>query len=453
MKLITSQTLASSQSNITIDSIPQDFRDLLLKVSARTASGTMVNIFVTANSTLGSYRYIIAAGSGSLGSGASGSNAGLVWGARGASTTANTFGNSELYISNYTSSIRKMGYSESSSENNGTEAGLSLTSNSWPVNTGLNSLVLVTDGGNFVAGTTVYLYGIGGAGDGYAPKATGGTISFINGYWVHTFTSSGTLATTSNINNVEYLVVAGGGGGGTNGIPWSNGGGGAGGYRSSVTGELSGGNSSPETKLSLTAATNYTITVGAGGSNAANGQNSSIGSLVVCAGGGQGGSGADPGFIPAGSGGSGGGAGGSGSVKSEVPGTATTGQGFAGSLGSGTDGQNSAGGGGGGAGQAGVRGTISSSNSVASAGKGGDGISSSITGSAVTRGGGGGGGRDNGSLFGAGGAGGGGNGGANGGGGSNGVANTGGGAGGHADFRYSYTSTGGSGIVILRYPA
>ena len=59
----------------------------------------------------------------------------------------------------------------------------------------------------------------------------------------------------------EYLVVAGGGGGGN----YTGGGGGAGGYRSSVTGEASGGGASAESALSIALGTPYTVTVGAGG--------------------------------------------------------------------------------------------------------------------------------------------------------------------------------------------
>ena len=79
---------------------------------------------------------------------------------------------------------------------------------------------------------------------------------------------------------VEYVVVAGGGSSyylynhGT-----STGGGGAGGYRSSVSGEYSGAQSTAETPLTVNAGDTYTITVGAGGSigtSASNGDNSQI---------------------------------------------------------------------------------------------------------------------------------------------------------------------------------
>ena len=132
---------------------------------------------------------------------------------------------------------------------------------------------------------------------------------------------------------VAYLVIAGGGGGAGS----YGGGGGAGGYRNSYASETSGRNSSTEIKLANIVATNYTVTVGAGGA----------------------GSGGD-------SGGSGGGAGGN---SGSNPGNGQLGQGFDGGP---RDG-NSYSGGGGGAGAVGI------------ARQPGDGLSSSITGSAVTR--------------------------------------------------------------------
>lgn len=70
--------------------------------------------------------------------------------------------------------------------------------------------------------------------------------------------------------NMSFLVVAGGGGGARYGA------GGAGGYRNSYANEPSGGNSSSEADISLSAGT-YTITIGAGG----NGGNRSAGSAGV----------------------------------------------------------------------------------------------------------------------------------------------------------------------------
>ena len=65
---------------------------------------------------------------------------------------------------------------------------------------------------------------------------------------ITTFNSSGTLTTQPTTTSVEYLVVAGGGSGGGG----TAGGGGAGGFRTA-------------TGFSVSPATSYPITIGAGG--------------------------------------------------------------------------------------------------------------------------------------------------------------------------------------------
>ncbi len=80
--------------------------------------------------------------------------------------------------------------------------------------------------------------------------ATGGTITYVGDYIIHTFTSSGTFTISSGTGDVEYLVIGGGGGA-------SIGGGGAGGY---LTG----------TNASMVVGS-YTVTIGAGGAGASGG--------------------------------------------------------------------------------------------------------------------------------------------------------------------------------------
>ena len=67
----------------------------------------------------------------------------------------------------------------------------------------------------------------------------------------------------------NYLIVAGGGGGGGTG---GDGGGGAGGLR--CTKDATGGGGSLETPFLVVAGVTYTVTVGAGGVGAVNGNNS-----------------------------------------------------------------------------------------------------------------------------------------------------------------------------------
>lgn len=246
--------------------------------------------------------------------------------------------------------------------------------------------------------------------------------------------------------SVEYLVVAGGGGGGGAGSTWATaGGGGAGGYRSSVTGEKSGGGANPESVFNVTLGTTYTITVGAGGSGGpgytrgVNGSNSTF-STISATGGGAGGA-----FLSGSlSGGSGGG--GPGYTNVSQSGSAgTANQGYAGGNGLGGADVSSCGGGGGGAASTG-----NNAYPVGGGGNGGLGIGSAITGSFVQRAGGGGGGGNTRGLGNSGG----GNGGTGNGNGSSATANTGGGGGGACGSSSgggTVGGNGGSGIVSIRY--
>jgi len=255
--------------------------------------------------------------------------------------------------------------------------------------------------------------------------------------------SSVTPVAPSYPSAVEYLVVAGGGGGGGG---WDNnaggGGGGAGGYLTA-------------TGYSVSAGSPITVTIGAGGSRgftdpenetqgfATNGSNSVFGGITSTGGGRGGGTGAS-GNVP-GNGGSGGGA----TIGGRTAGTGTSGQGFrGGNLTSTAEG----GGGGGGAGAQGVDAVGGTQLGTA----GGNGLQSSITGTATYYAGGGGGGSSQTQPSGAsGGLGGGGTGGGGGNGSNNGDSGTtnsgGGGGGGKRSLEARYAGNGGSGVVIIRY--
>ena len=296
--------------------------------------------------------------------------------------------------------------------------------------------------------------------------ATGGTITTSGDYKIHTFTGGGPFNVTSSgnvagSNTVDYLVVGGGGGGGSG----DGGGGGAGGYRES-SGAASGCYSASPLGAGVTGLAvpvqNYTITVGGGGAGTAtpnpntggNRGDVSTFSTITAAGGG-GGAGGGACSSPYTPGGSGGGArrdgngqgGGTGNVPIVSPPQGKDGgtpNAFPG-----PSGWNGAGGGGG----ATANGTGGTGNTPASerAGNGGAGATSSINGTPTARAGGGGGGAEGNSpnCFGTGGTGGGGVGFNPGRSNAAGTANTGGGGGGRANPGSG--STGGSGIVIIRY--
>jgi hypothetical protein len=263
--------------------------------------------------------------------------------------------------------------------------------------------------------------------------------------------SASNSITVPTIFSIDYLVVAGGGGGGQTASPdYARGGGGAGGMRCTVTG--TGGGGSLESALTIASAINYTVTVGAGGSQAANGSNS-VFSSITSTGGGTGGY--QNSLTIGANGGSGGGS--SGSHQDVTGGSGTANQGYGG--GGGNSAGNTGAGGGGGASQAGQSGgTVTGGAGNQKGGYGGAGVATSITGSSVTYAGGGGGGAgytntNAGTSAGAGGAGGGGAGNyTSGGNGTAGTANTGGGGGGCCGGSNQTSGAGGSGVVILRYP-
>ena len=262
--------------------------------------------------------------------------------------------------------------------------------------------------------------------------ATGGTLTTVSGYNIHTFTTSSTLNITSE-GSVDYIVVAGGGAGG--GGRHNSGGGGAGGMLVGSSVHMPVGS--------------YSVIIGAGGTSVdntygGNGENTVFGAITTIGGGGGGS--ISP-FIGR-PGGSGGGA----SQAGNSGGAGTSGQGN-----SGGGNMHAAGGGGGGKGVAGFTGDGSSPYSDGAAGvAGGLGMESTITGSSVYYAGGGGGGQR--ASFnvpqGVGGNGGGGDGGVDPGNGFSGTANTGGGGGGSGGDNSSsrFGGAGGSGIVIIRYP-
>ena len=312
------------------------------------------------------------------------------------------------------------------------------------------SLVYDSPTGDWIkADATVEVYGVDTAATDYFMIPVGGDAARpgtpANGHirfnsdsgfpeWYSESGSQWILFKDSPTFNVEYLVVAGGAS--AAGAGWA-GAGGAGGYRSSVSGESSGGGNSAESPISIGLGT-YSVTIGAGGATPGGGEKGTNGSDSIFAsitslGGGGGGS--DTGGDDAKSGGSGGGG-----ALDGSGGSGTSGQGYGGGNGNRLGGLNT--GGGGGAGQ------VGQNAGNATGGNGGNGVASSITGSSVYRAGGGGG-ASNGTPA-SGGLGGGGNGSVTGTSANNGTANTGGGGGG-AD--YAPTGSGGSGIVIIKYPS
>jgi hypothetical protein len=423
-ELIENRKLTTTASSIVFSNIPQNYSDLLILVSDRASRTGAVNdaILFRCNGVTMTGRRLFGSGS----SATSTADFAAINVAQDA--TANTYSSISFYLSNYSSStMTKSASVDAVGENNAALAYQSIAAGLYNSTSPVTEITLVQETGTlFLANTTATLYGINRrSGIGRAPLAMGGYMSYSNGYWVHTFPSSGSFIPFTNME-VEYLVVAGGGGGG------GYSGGGAGGllYNSA---------------FSAVANTNYAVTIGAGGPGGASANNvrgtngsNSVFNTSTAIGGGAGaanGTGAD------------GGSGGGGGWNNSAAGVATQGN-SGGATGFGNNGGNGYtnnssiynGGGGGGAGAPGTYG-ISQPN-------GGSGYLSSITGTPTFYAGGGGGGSIQ--AGGVGGQGGGGAGATNNGASTAGTVNTGGGGGGGRD---NNGAAGGSGIVIVRYKA
>lgn len=446
---------AAGASSVTFSSIPQTgYTDLVVKASIRNNAGSAtgyVLLNINGSSSTFTSRYIYGTGSAAGSASSPGTYIGEI---SGGTSTANTFGNLEIYIPNYTSANYKSYSVDSVAENNATNAQSALVAGLWSTTSAITSLNIASAGADIVANSTFYLYGVAklGTTPAIVPYATGGDTIITDGtYWYHAFKSSGTFTPAKGLS-CDVLVVAGGGGGGGN----KAGGGGAGGVLA-------------YSAQSAASGTGYTVTIGGGGAGGSggsqtqgsNGSNSQFASLTASVGGGGAGT---YNTVPNGlNGGSGGGAGnsGSGTIGFEgTAGTGTSGQGYAGGRAYYLGGGNAnAAGGGGGAGAAGGDGG-GTLGVVVNGGTGGVGLNTwstwlNATGTGVSGyiAGGGGGGIQQGAAAtgnpGAGGSGGGGAG-STGSGPVSGTANTGSGGGGVGQANGT-GGAGGSGLVIVRY--
>ena len=156
-------------SSVSFNNIPQTYTDLKILGSARTvrsgASSDYLEITLNGSSASG-YEYITLQGNGSAAS-SSGGGSPLSGTAIGfdrfpsSTATANTFGNFEMYIPNYTASRYKFISSDQVAENNSSEAILLLQASVWANISPINSITFKIGGGTLIdVYSTFTLYGI-----------------------------------------------------------------------------------------------------------------------------------------------------------------------------------------------------------------------------------------------------------------------------------------------------
>jgi hypothetical protein len=168
MQLIETKTLLSAAASIEFTSIPQSFTDLVLKVnlrSQRASSEDSANLIFNSNSSNYSARWLRKDDVNGVSSGTISNTLALLY-QNTANLTANTFSTAEVYIPNYTANQNKSYSVETMQENNGGAWG-AILAGLWSNTSAITSITIsVNVGPNFVAGSTVSLYGITKGSDG-----------------------------------------------------------------------------------------------------------------------------------------------------------------------------------------------------------------------------------------------------------------------------------------------
>ena len=153
-------------ASVTFSSIPATYTDLKLVMSARTTAAEYrsVGVMYFNSDTTGanySYRLLYGIGSGTGSASGTGTGGGFLFYVDGASNTASTFNNLDVYIPNYTATTTKSFSNDGVSEtNDATNNGIGLNASLWSGTAAISSITLSSFSGNFAQYSTFYLYGI-----------------------------------------------------------------------------------------------------------------------------------------------------------------------------------------------------------------------------------------------------------------------------------------------------
>jgi len=156
--LIQANTLGSSAASVTFTSIPATYTDLCIVMSARSTTGSPDSEISEINGSSANLQGRWVWGeNGSVTNGSYSGNVVLV-GLPKSTTTASTFGNVQIYISDYTGSRHKSISIESVSETNASsEAYTMIAAGLWSNTAAITSIKIT---GTFAANSTFDLYGI-----------------------------------------------------------------------------------------------------------------------------------------------------------------------------------------------------------------------------------------------------------------------------------------------------
>ena len=166
MELIASYTATGSVASIDFTGIPSTYTDLIVKLSARASNALPYNSSQLSfnNSTTG-YSYTALWGNSTGAVSLTNTSTSIEWMyTDGANATADTFGNTEIYVPNYLSSNAKSVSFDNITENNAGTTNSVLTNLMAGLWSGTDAItsVKITAGSsaNFVIHSTAYLYGV-----------------------------------------------------------------------------------------------------------------------------------------------------------------------------------------------------------------------------------------------------------------------------------------------------
>ncbi len=161
--LIASNVLSTTAASVTFSAIPSTYTDLEVRFSAR-SSNAAVNGFVvfTLNGNTADYSETRIEWDGSAVGSYRRSNASDIQllAINGASSTADTFSSHSIYLPSYTASQFKPSSVSFNREQNATGGYLGALAGLWRNTAAVTSLTITNNSGNFVAGSSFYLYGI-----------------------------------------------------------------------------------------------------------------------------------------------------------------------------------------------------------------------------------------------------------------------------------------------------
>ena len=149
-------------ATIVFSSIPATFTDLVIKLSARTTFATNGDLgYMQFNSTTTGYSVKRLAGDGSSAFSSGGTE--IYFRNAGASDTASTFGNVDIYIPNYAGSTQKSVSTDSVNENNATLSYQQLSAGLSTLTAAITQVTLYPNNGVWAQYSTAYLYGVSNA--------------------------------------------------------------------------------------------------------------------------------------------------------------------------------------------------------------------------------------------------------------------------------------------------